>query len=63
MSEGLTEADCKATHPGFTVTCDECGSRAVMVENTLGYSAQSGGWGAVSLVCDGCGQTTELVES
>ncbi len=62
MSEGLTEADYKAMYPGFTIACDRCGRREVRLESTLGYSPESGGWGAVSLMCDGCGQTAELLE-
>src|SRR3990167_1454807 len=49
------------THPGFIITCEECTTRRVYVENSLGFSAFSGTWGAVELVCAECGQRTEIV--
>src|SRR3990167_7065693 len=49
------------THPGFIITCEECTTRHVYVENSLGFSAFSGTWGAVELVCAECGQRTEIV--
>ena len=27
------------------------------------FSAESGGWGGISLICDGCGNSTEIVSS
>jgi len=53
----------KQTHPGFTITCDKCGSQRVEVENSLGFSPQSGGWGSVDLHCLDCDARTEIVES
>lgn len=53
----------KKTHEGFTVTCDKCGSKVVTVENSLGFSAESGSWGSVDLVCQACDNRTELVGS
>ena len=52
----------KDTHPGFTVVCDKCKSGDVYVENTIGWSPESGGWGSLDFVCDNCGHRTEIVE-
>lgn len=49
--------------PGFTVTCDECGSQNVVLDNSLGFSEMSGAWGSVDLKCQDCGNETEIVES
>jgi len=51
------------THPGFSIQCDKCQSFDVLVENSLGYSCESGGWGEVELVCNNCDQRTEIVSS
>ena len=58
--DGPTDDDIKATHPGFTVVCDKCGSKRVIVENTLGFSAESGAWGRVSLECQDCDHSADL---
>lgn len=57
----LTQGDVDATHPGFTITCRACGSTMVYVENSLGASAESGGWGSVDLICLACSAQVELV--
>lgn len=57
------EATHEATHPGFTTLCQRCGSRAVYFENSLGYSAESGGWGSADLICASCGYSTALIAS
>lgn len=46
--------------PGFTVKCEECGSERVRLENTMGWSEISGGWGELSFVCDDCGQKVDI---
>lgn len=56
-------ADADATHPGFTVTCDTCGSNDVIVESDVGFSATSGAWGDVSLVCRNCDALTAIFET
>lgn len=58
----MNHDDVKQTHPGFTITCDKCGSTMVITENTMGFSAESGGWGSLDLVCLECDARTELVE-
>lgn len=58
-----TQDDVDQTHPGFTITCQRCSSTLVYVDNTLGYSPESWVWGSLDLVCDACGQNTEIVES
>jgi hypothetical protein len=52
------------THPGFTIMCNICGS-SVYVDNSLGFSATSGSWGSVDLVCnnDACDNVTEIVST
>jgi hypothetical protein len=50
----------KAQHPGFTILCDRCGSKRVTVENSLGFSAASGAWGEIALVCQDCHATTDI---
>lgn len=49
--------------PGFTVQCDKCGSFKVTLENSLGYSPESGGWGSLDFQCLFCGNETELMEA
>lgn len=51
-----------ATHPGFTVTCNECGSDEVYVDNTVGFSSISGMWGSVDLICANCGNSVAVFE-
>lgn len=52
----------KDTMPGFTIKCDFCGSKHVYLENTLGYSAESGGWGSLTLVCSKCEKRTDIYD-
>lgn len=49
--------------PGFTVKCDRCGSLKVELDNSLGWSETSGGWGSVDMVCKECEARTSLVEA
>lgn len=53
-TEGLAES----THPGFRITCSRCGSDAVIVESSVGFSGVSGAWGDVSLKCTSCDYET-----
>lgn len=57
----MEEADFDSTHPGFTIICDNCGSKKVYVEDTRGYSESSGPWGGVELACYNCGKRIDLV--
>ena len=50
-------------YPGFTISHDKCQSTDVHVENDLGYSAMSGAWGDVRLVCQVCGDYVVVVEA
>jgi hypothetical protein len=50
------------THPGFTITCDKCDSTLVMVDSSVGFSAESGVWGSVSLDCQECDASVEIWE-
>lgn len=59
LATSLSQEDCDATHPQFTIVC-ACGSMRVIVENSLGSSAASGMWGSVDLVCQKCGRYTEV---
>lgn len=62
MSDTIADLHAKQ-HPGFTITCDQCGSAAITIENSLGFSAESGGWGSIDLVCDTCDSRATIVES
>jgi len=50
-----------ATHPGFTITCDECGSLLVVVENDLEFLPDGGRQGNVYLRCTECDAETFLL--
>lgn len=50
------------THPGFTVTCQACGSTEVIVTSDVGFSELSGAWGEVALECLGCGVDVAIWE-
>lgn len=50
----------KETHPGFTVVCDKCGSKNVIVDSSVGSSETSGVWGSVDLECQDCQASTEI---
>lgn len=49
--------------PGFEVKCKACGSTLVQLENTMGYSDMSGGWGSIDFVCLSCAARAEIVDS
>lgn len=49
--------------PGFTVTCRKCGSTRIELDDSRGWSPESGGWGGVDLTCLDCRNYVELVES
>lgn len=53
----------QATHPGFTVICQACQSRRVIVTSDVGFSALSGSWGGVHLKCQSCGVKVEIWEA
>lgn len=53
----------KNTMPGFTITCDRCGSTEVYLENTMGHSAESGGWGELTLICNACNHRADIYEN
>lgn len=50
-------------YPGFTIQHDACPEAEVSIESSLGYSAMSGGWGDVRLVCLNCGKYVVVVDS
>lgn len=52
-----------ATHPGFTITCDKCGSERVYVDNSFGCSFPSGAWGSVDLICHDCNASCVLMDT
>jgi len=47
----------------FSVECSECGSKNIDLENSLGFSVESGSWGSIDLVCVDCGNRFEIYES
>lgn len=62
MPENEEEINYKEFYPGFTVVCDKCGSQNVRLENSMGFSAESGAWGSLDLICDDCENTVSIVE-
>ena len=46
--------------PGFTVICKKCGSTKVELDDTMGFSAQSGGWGSITFACTNCDNKTTI---
>lgn len=58
-----TEAEIAAQWPGFTVTCNKCGSTLVELDNSMGFSGTSGAWGSIDLTCRTCQATVEIVSS
>jgi hypothetical protein len=55
------EEPIEETHPGFTITCDECDSELVVVENDLEFSPTAGRRGNVYLRCTECDAETFLL--
>lgn len=52
-----------ATHPGFTLYCDQCGSDMVYAETDISWDSEDGVWGSgVSLCCSVCGASSTLWE-
>lgn len=49
--------------PGFSVACLQCGSDKVILDNSMGFSVESGGWGSIDFECQECGVQTAIVES
>jgi ribosomal protein S27E len=45
----------------FEVKCNKCGSTNVNLDNSMGFSPESGGWGSLDLECQDCGNRTELM--
>jgi len=60
MSDEDEEMNWNKTHPGFTITCDECGSDHVTVDSDVGWSEETGGWGGVYLRCNECRKSEEI---
>jgi ribosomal protein S27E len=57
------EAMADKSHPGFKIECKRCGSLAVVINSSLGYSWPSGGWGSIDLKCMRCELTEVIYES
>ena len=53
----------KKQWPGFTVSCDACGSKRIELDNSMGFSELSGTWGSIDFVCLDCNQRISLVEA
>lgn len=48
--------------PGFIIICENCGSIKIRLDNSLGWSPESGGWGSVDIVCSACTYRCPIVE-
>lgn len=53
----------KLQYPGFKIICEKCNGEEIVIENSMGFSDVSGAWGSIDLVCNKCGNRTEIVES
>jgi hypothetical protein len=47
----------------FIVTCKECNSINIEIENGIGYSNESGSWGSLDLICADCGNREEVYKN
>jgi hypothetical protein len=64
MTEPVTErTTADQMYPGFTIKHDKCPDAEVWIDSSLGYSAMSGGWGDVRLVCQVCGYYVVVVDA
>ena len=59
----MSGKDFKQQYPGFTVTCKKCGSKEIELQNDMGWSAMSGGWGGLHFKCTNCDNTTTIHEN
>ena len=49
--------------PGFEIICKRCNSKNVYIENDMGFSEISGGWGSIDVVCNDCKNRTVICEN
>lgn len=49
--------------PNFTVCCNRCSGFNITLDNSMGFSAESGGWGSIDMICEDCKTSTEIVSS
>lgn len=61
MAREMTYSE--GTHPEFKIICRKCDSEDVYIDNSLGFSIESGSWGSIDLVCNNCENRTEIVDS
>lgn len=59
----MTLKDCQKCYQGFEITCGKCGGKKVYIENSMGWSELSGGWGDVRLICLECENETVIAEN
>lgn len=50
------------THPGFTIICESCQSEDTWIENTPGFSRESGQWGELAIRCYNCKFSLAVME-
>lgn len=50
-------------HKGFKIVCMKCGCDVVEFDNSMGWSAMSGGWGSFDLKCTNCDNSVELIDA
>jgi hypothetical protein len=60
LIHGIPPKEIADTHPGFSITCDKCNGKRVIVDNSVGWSEASGQWGSVDLRCLDCGASTSV---
>ncbi len=48
---------------GFSIKCNKCNNNQITIDNSLGYSALSGGWGSIDLICSKCNNVGKVYDS
>ena len=47
---------------GFSIKCNKCNSNQITINNSLGYSSESGMWGSIDLICSKCNKSGTVYE-
>ena len=48
---------------GFKVVCKECSGENITITSDMGFSAESGTWGGLSMECLDCHNSKEIYEN
>ncbi len=44
----------------FKITCAKCGCDNVYIDDSRGWSEETGPWGSIDLICRGCGNDQDV---